>query len=250
MTDGSTNRRPVRPADEVEQVAEVRGRVVAPPREPDRQRRRVAQRPVRHPRPGILVRGGLGGDPDGLPGGDQGEPLVYLLVLPGPASDLPGVGLGLLAGACWAAYILLNRLLGSRRPGLQAPAAATAVSALACLPVAVVLLVQGRLHGGVLFAAVAGLLSSVVPYAADLIVLRRVPARLFGVVMSVHPVLAALAGLVLLHQVLDPHEWAGIAIVVAVNAFAVAARAGGPASDGAGSDGAGSDGAAPDGPTL
>ncbi|MFB6392352.1 DMT family transporter [Polymorphospora lycopeni] len=176
---------------------------------------------------------------------------VYLLVLPGPASDLPGVGLGLLAGACWAAYILLNRLLGSRLPGLQAPAAATAVSALACLPVAVVLLVQGRLHGGgVLFAAVAGLLSSVVPYAADLIVLRRVPARLFGVVMSVHPVLAALAGLVLLHQVLDPHEWAGIAIVVAVNAFAVAARAGGPASDGAGSDGAGSDGATPDGPTL
>jgi inner membrane transporter RhtA len=62
-----------------------------------------------------------------------------------------------------------------------------------------------------------------VPYVADLVALRRVPARFFGVVQSVHPVLAALAGLVLLHQVLGPHEWAGIGIVVGTNAFAVCA---------------------------
>ena len=47
------------------------------------------------------------------------------------------------------------------------------------------------------------------------------PAHVFGVFMSVHPVLAALAGLVLLGQVLGAHEWAGIAIVVTVNAVAV-----------------------------
>jgi inner membrane transporter RhtA len=61
----------------------------------------------------------------------------------------------------------------------------------------------------------------VVPYAADLIALRRVPARLFGVAMSIHPVLAALAGLVLLGQRLYLHESLGIAIVVATNALAV-----------------------------
>jgi inner membrane transporter RhtA len=149
---------------------------------------------------------------------------VYVLVLPGPSSDLLGVGLGLLAAACWAAYILLNRLLGTRLPGLQAPAAATAVSALLYLPVAAILIAQGRLHGtGVLYAVGAGVLSSIVPYAADLIALRRVPARLFGVVMSIHPVLAALAGLVILDQVLALHEWAGIVIVVTANALAVAA---------------------------
>ncbi|AGZ46107.1 hypothetical protein AFR_39265 [Actinoplanes friuliensis DSM 7358] len=142
---------------------------------------------------------------------------VYVLVLPGPASDYLGIGLGLLAAACWASYILLNRLLGARLPGIQATAAATAVSALAYLPVAAVLLAQGRLDGRALgYAAAAGVLSSVIPYAADLIALRRVPARFFGMFMSVHPVLAALAGLVLLGQALRVHEWTGILIVIGV----------------------------------
>jgi inner membrane transporter RhtA len=147
---------------------------------------------------------------------------VYVLALPGPASDYPGLGLGLLAAGCWAAYILLNRLVGGRLPGLQAPAVATSVSALLYLPVAGILIAQGRLDAaGIGYAVGAGLLSSVVPYAADLIALRRVPARFFGVFMSVHPVLATLAGLILLGQVLRPHEWAGIAIVVAANSIAV-----------------------------
>jgi inner membrane transporter RhtA len=149
---------------------------------------------------------------------------VYILVLPGASSDYLGIGLGVLAAACWAFYILLNRLLGERLPGLQAPAAATAVSALLNLPVAVVLIAQGRMTGtGILYATGAGLLSSVVPYAADLIALRRVPARFFGVVMSIHPVLAALAGLVILGQALGLHEWLGIAIVVTANTLAVLA---------------------------
>jgi inner membrane transporter RhtA len=158
---------------------------------------------------------------------------VYVLVLPGPSSDYPGIGLGLLAAGCWASYIVLNRLLGRRLTGLQAPALATSVSALLYVPVAVTLLAQGRLAGmGILYAVVAGLLSSVVPYAADLIALRSVPPRFFGLFMSVHPVLAALAGLVLLGQHLRLHEWAGIVIVILVNAAAVGAgarpRPGGP----------------------
>ena len=149
---------------------------------------------------------------------------VYVLVLPGPSSDYLGIGLGLLAAACWASYIVLNRLLGQRLTGLQAPALATSVSALLYVPVAVALVAQGRLDGtGILYAMVAGLLSSVVPYAADLVALRSVPPRFFGLFMSVHPVLAALAGLVLLGQHLRLHEWAGIVIVILVNAVAVGA---------------------------
>jgi inner membrane transporter RhtA len=94
------------------------------------------------------------------------------------------------------------------------------------LPVAAVLFAQGRWDGtGVLYAAGAGVLSSVVPYAADLIALRRVPARFFGVFMSIHPVLAALAGLVILGQVLNLHEWLGIMIVVSANALATVSAA-------------------------
>ncbi|MEV4349921.1 EamA family transporter [Actinoplanes sp. NPDC049596] len=141
---------------------------------------------------------------------------VYILVLPGPSSDFLGVGLGLLAAGCWAAYILLNRLAGRRLTGLQAPAVASLVAAVTYLPVLLTINFQG-----VGYAVTAGLLSSVVPYAADLIVLRFVPARVFGVFMSVHPVMAALAGLVLLGQALAAHQWSGIGLVVAANALAL-----------------------------
>ncbi|XVV16030.1 EamA family transporter [Actinoplanes sp. CA-131856] len=141
---------------------------------------------------------------------------VYVLVLPGPASDFTGVGLGLLAAACWAAYILLNRLAGRRLTGLQAPAVATSVSALAYLPVLLTINSQG-----LPYAVTAGLLSSVVPYAADLVVLRFVPSHLFGVFMSVHPVMAALAGVVLLDQGLPAHQGVGIALVVTANVVAL-----------------------------
>ena len=148
---------------------------------------------------------------------------IYVLVLPGPSSDYFGIGLALLAAACWAAYIMLNRLVGARLPGLQAPAIASSITALLYLPVLVALVDQGRLSGAaLLYAVVAGVLSSVVPYVADLTALRRVPPRFFGVFMSVNPMWAALAGLIVLGQVLAVHEWTGIALVVIANAVAVA----------------------------
>ncbi|WP_369132122.1 DMT family transporter [Modestobacter sp. I12A-02662] len=148
---------------------------------------------------------------------------VYVLVLPGSSSDYLGLGLGLAAAACWAAYILLNRVAGARLPGLQAPAVAATLCALAYAPVLVLLAVDGRLAGAPLgYALAAGVLSSVVPYAADLTALRFVPPRFFGMFMTTHPVLAALVGTVLLSQGLAAHEWAGIAVVVLVNAAAVA----------------------------
>ncbi|MFI5909820.1 EamA family transporter [Dactylosporangium sp. NPDC051541] len=148
---------------------------------------------------------------------------VYVLVLPGSSTDVVGLSLGLLAGACWAAYIMLNRLVGARLPGLQGPAVGTTVAALLYLPVAIVVLAQGRFTpAGLAYALGAGVLCSVVPYAADVVALRRVPPRFFGLVQSVHPVLAALAGAVILGQVPAAHVWAGIVIVVCTNAAAVA----------------------------
>jgi inner membrane transporter RhtA len=149
---------------------------------------------------------------------------VYVLVLPGASTDWVGLGLALVAAACWAGYIVLNRLLSTRLPGIQAPAAASAVAATVYLPVLAVLAVRGELAGGPLAeAAVAGVLSSAVPYATDLVALRQVSTRLFGVAQSLHPVLAALSGLVLLGEVPAGHEWIGIAVVAGVNAVAVRA---------------------------
>jgi inner membrane transporter RhtA len=149
---------------------------------------------------------------------------VYVLVLPGPSSDYIGIGLGLVAAACWAAYIVLNRVAGARLPGLQAPAVATLLCSLAYLPVLVVLAVQGRIAPEpLLYAVAAGVMATAVPYAADLVALRYVPPRFFGVFMSVHPVMAALAGTVILGQLLALHQWVGITVVVLANATAVAA---------------------------
>lgn len=150
---------------------------------------------------------------------------VYVLVLPGASSDWVGIGLGLVAAACWAAYILLNRIAGARIPGLGAPAAATTLSALAYLPVAAIIVATHGIDPTALgLAATAGLLSSVVPYAADLIALRLIHPHQFGLFMSVNPVLATIAGVVFLGQVPRLHQAIGIAVIVTVNAIAAAAQ--------------------------
>jgi inner membrane transporter RhtA len=150
---------------------------------------------------------------------------VYLLVLPGSSTDHLGVALALVAAACWAAYIVLNRVVGGRLSGVQAPAIASLVNAVVYLPVLVVVALQGRLGlVAVAFAAAAGVFATVVPFALDLTALRIVPQRFFGQFMSVHPVLAALVGIVLLQQLPAGHEWAGIGLIVAANAMAATRR--------------------------
>ncbi|MEU4547667.1 EamA family transporter [Nonomuraea dietziae] len=72
-------------------------------------------------------------------------------------------------------------------------------------------------------ALVAGVRSSAVPFLADLLALRRVPAHFFGVFMSVNPVFAALVGLIVLDQHLDAAAWAAILVIVGANAIAVTA---------------------------
>jgi inner membrane transporter RhtA len=152
---------------------------------------------------------------------------VLVLIHPAPSTDYPGIGVGLLAAVCWGCYILLNRTIGLRLPGLEGSATAATVSALAYVPVGVVWLV---FHPPTLLALAgalaAGVLSSAVPLLCDLLALRRVPAQFFGVFMSVNPVFAALAGLVVLGQHLGWTGWLAIAVIVVVNAVAVSTQPG------------------------
>jgi inner membrane transporter RhtA len=147
---------------------------------------------------------------------------VVVLARPQPSTDYVGIGLALLAAVCWACYILVNRAVGARLPGAQGPAAAAVLSAVLYVPVGlwvlashpVTLTALGR-------AALAGLLCSAVPMVADLLALRRVPARFFGVFMSVNLVFAALTGLVILGQALGLADWLAITAVVTANAVSV-----------------------------
>ncbi|BCL26101.1 DMT family transporter [Streptomyces aurantiacus] len=149
---------------------------------------------------------------------------VVTLMRPQPSADYLGMGLGLLAAVCWASYILLNRTVGRRIPGARGSAAAAAVSALMFLPVGIVLAVRDPPAPTALaYAVVAGVLSSAVPYLADMFTLRRVSAPAFGLLMSVNPVLAGLVGWIVLGQSLGPVEWAAVGAVVAANALSVLA---------------------------
>ncbi|WP_443066633.1 EamA family transporter [Streptomyces sp. NBC_01255] len=64
------------------------------------------------------------------------------------------------------------------------------------------------------------------PFLADLLALRRVPARFFGIFMSVNPVFAALIGVLVLDQRLGAASWLAIAVIVTANAVSVGAAAG------------------------
>ncbi|MFH8827230.1 EamA family transporter [Streptomyces lincolnensis] len=148
---------------------------------------------------------------------------VVTLLRPRPSADYLGMGLGLLAAACWASYILLNRTVGRRVPGAQGSAAAAAFSAVMFLPVGAVLVLREPPSAvAVVYAVTAGVLSSAVPYLADLFTLRHVPAQAFGLFMSVNPVLAAVVGRLGLGQDLGWTEWAGIGAIVTANTLSIA----------------------------
>jgi len=147
---------------------------------------------------------------------------VVVLARPQASSDDLGIAAGLLAAACWAAYILLGRTVGSRVPGVQGSAAAAGISAVLYLPIGIVVFVQHPPTAAALGCAVAaGILSSAVPFLVDLLALRRVSARFFGVFMSVNPVLAALLGVIILQQALAVVDWLAIAAIVAANAVSI-----------------------------
>ncbi|CCQ17970.1 EamA family protein [Rhodococcus sp. AW25M09] len=147
---------------------------------------------------------------------------VIAISRPQPTTDYVGIGLGLVAACSWAAYILLNRTIGSRIPGIQGTATATGVSAVLFLPIGAWILFSTRPDAStVLYAVGAGVLASAVPFVADVFALRRIPANLFGILMSLNPVLAAVIGAILLHEELGTIESVGIALIITANTAAL-----------------------------
>ena len=137
-----------------------------------------------------------------------------------------GVGLALLAAAGWAGYILLSQRVGAVLPSLQGLALALGVAALATAPLGVATAGTALLRPDLLaIGAAVGVLSSAVPWAFELIALRSLPAATFGVLMSLEPAVAALAGLALLHESLTPLQVVAIGITCVASAGACWGRA-------------------------
>jgi inner membrane transporter RhtA len=147
---------------------------------------------------------------------------ILLLAAPsGSGLNAPGVILALVAGAWWAAYILLTARLGRTFPGGTGLSLAMVVAAVLILPVGIADGGAGLLNPGVIAAGVAvSLLSSLIPYSFEFEALRRMPAHVFSVLMSLEPAAAAVAGLIVLGEVLKANEWAGMALVIVASAGA------------------------------
>jgi inner membrane transporter RhtA len=135
--------------------------------------------------------------------------------------DRFGMALALVAGGFWAAYILLSVRVGRRFSGGTGLALAMGVGAVMLVPVGVADAGGELLVPWILAATLAvAILSSAIPYGLEMEALRRLPTPVFGVMMSIEPAVAALAGFLLLDEGLATHELVAILLVVAASAGA------------------------------
>lgn len=156
--------------------------------------------------------------------------------------DPIGVLFALGAAASWAFYILASAEVGREFVKLEGLALAMSVGALIALPFGVLAAGPALLRVDLLaLGAAVAILSSTIPYALELVALRRLPAAAFAILMSLAPAIAALAGWLLLGQHLAWLEIVGIALVIAASIGAVQAATV-PAPEAAASDSAVPDG--------
>jgi inner membrane transporter RhtA len=135
------------------------------------------------------------------------------------ALDPLGVVLALVAGACWAAYILLGGRVSRHFTDGQGVATGMLFAMFAVLPFALMDGVLGRLTPPRLGAGLGvALLSSAVPYTLEMVALRVLPSRTFGILMSLEPAIAALAGLLFLSERLTLLQWLAVVLVSAASA--------------------------------
>jgi inner membrane transporter RhtA len=150
---------------------------------------------------------------------------VALLGIEPADLNVAGVAFALLAAAAWAAYILLSASTGRRWPGLEGLSVASVVAAVMLTPLLVLVSGRGLSEPHVLVAgALVGLLSSVIPYSCEITALRTIRPSVFGILMSLEPAAAALAGIVVVHEFLTGVQWLAVGCVVAASVGATRAE--------------------------
>ena len=135
--------------------------------------------------------------------------------------NLVGILFALAAGTCWGLYILVGAALGRHTTEGNGLALGMAVAAMVAVPFGVADSGTALIQPWVLVAGLGvALLSSVIPYSLDLEALRRIPPRVFGILMSLEPAVAALIGLIVLQESLLWTQWIAVLCVVAASAGA------------------------------
>ncbi len=147
--------------------------------------------------------------------------LAPLGALGGMDLDPVGVAFALLAGCLWAAYILLSARTGSVFAGGTGLVIALCVGTVVLSPFGIAGAGQALLDPKLMLAGFGvAMLSSAIPFSLELEALRKIPARVFGVLMSLEPAVAALAGLVVLGERLEPRAVVAILFVTVAAAGA------------------------------
>ncbi len=154
---------------------------------------------------------------------------VVLLIGPGSsdaaAIDPWGVTLALTAAACWAAYIVLTRRVAVGLRGLEGLTVASIVSLVLLLPFAIATFDAAAMDWRVVGLLIGvGVLSSALPYSLDTYILRRISPRIYSIITSFGPVIAALFGWLVLSETFSLVELVAIAIVCAAAGTAIATQ--------------------------
>jgi inner membrane transporter RhtA len=153
--------------------------------------------------------------------------IVLLSPVSGVQIDPIGLALALLAGLCWAGYILISVRVGRSFPGGNGLALGTAVGAVLVAPLGIWEGGPQLLDWPLLATGVAvALLSSVIPYSFEMEALRKMPARVFGVLMSVEPAIAAIVGFVVIGESLGERELLALGLITVASIGATRFRAG------------------------
>ncbi|WP_460519966.1 EamA family transporter [Flindersiella endophytica] len=135
--------------------------------------------------------------------------------------DPVGVAFGFAAGACWVCYILLGARVGRAFPAGQGLAVAMLTGSIAVLPLTAATATAELFEPRVLLLGLTvAAMSSALPYTLELAALRRIPARTFGVLMSLQPAVAVVAGFLILHQRLTVWQLVAIGLVIVASAGA------------------------------
>jgi inner membrane transporter RhtA len=135
--------------------------------------------------------------------------------------NITGVLLALLAGAFWAAYILLGGRISKMMDGGKAVTIGMIFASAVVLPVAIGDGLITHLKPWMLLVGLAlALLSSAIPFSLEMNALKKIPAKTFSILMSLEPAVAAVSGLIFLHEYLSVYEWIAVVLIIIASAGA------------------------------
>ena len=160
-----------------------------------------------------------------------GAGILLLTPLSGSTVDGGGIVLALAAGFFWALYILLAARVGQRLPGIEGLAWALAVSSVLLLPIGIATAGSALLNPKLLaLGAGVALLSTTVPYSFEMMALRSLPVKVFGVILSLEPMAGVLAGFLILGERLSARSLSACLLVSIAAAGAARFKGGSPAA--------------------